>query len=269
MLSIVNDFLKFLNNKFEGEVPNLLYFAIGIGIGIILFLVFLIIFIIIYKIKNKTKSSPENVEIIVKEEYKDIINNYVCLYNEKYVNASFKEKFIGTGKIVLSMMNEISSLYYPDSDDPMFEISIDQLIDFLSYLTYRINYTIDGILQGKLSFIEKVTKKDIKNMKLSIVFEIIDKGKKIASINKDKPKKDNLFNKLTGKLLKKGKELIVGIGQNATNDEIINLIPSLGEDINKLYSKQELVFKDVSKKQLKEYKRQLRLSLKKGRDNND
>ena len=269
MLSIINDFLEFLNNKFEGEVPNLLFFAIGIGVGIILFLLFLIIFVIIYKVKNKAKKLNEKHEVVVKKEYKDIINNHVNEYNELYLNASFKDKFIGTGKIILSMMEKISTLYYPDSEDPMFEISIDQLIDFLSYLTYRINFTVDGILEGKLAFIEKVTKKDIKNMKLSIAFELIDKGKKLINLNKDKPNKDNFFNKLTGKLIKKGKDLIVGIGQNATNDELINLIPSLGEDINKLYSKQELVFKDVSKKQLKEYKRQLRHSLKKGRDDND
>ena len=43
-LSIIED----LENKFNGQIPNLVYFSIGIGLGIILFLItYLIIFIII------------------------------------------------------------------------------------------------------------------------------------------------------------------------------------------------------------------------------
>ena len=171
------------------------------------------------------------------------------------------------------MMEEISSLYYPDSEDPMFEISINQLVDFLSYMTFRINFLIDELLNGKLSFIDSFTKHNSKNIKLSVVLDLADKGKKLMNIKKDKPKKEGIISNLFGKIFNKGKNLIINYTQNATNDEIVNIIPLLGEDINKLYSKQELVFNDIAKKELKalkrNYKRQLRLSLKKGRDVDD
>ena len=82
-----------------------------------------------------------------------------------------------------------SSLYYKDSKNPMFEISIEQLIDFLSYFIKRIELIIDNLLQGKLKIVNRLTNENIKNIKLSKAVELIESRKSIDN----KPKKNNIF----------------------------------------------------------------------------
>ena len=110
----------------------MIYFAIGIVLGIVVFFIALLIVYLITKRKYDKEEKREVKEIKVIEEYKAIIESKIDVYNNVYQNADLKAKLFGIGKIILNMMEEIATLYYPESEDPVFEISIDQLVDFLS-----------------------------------------------------------------------------------------------------------------------------------------
>ncbi len=249
ILSIFSDFFDYLNNKFSGQVPNLIYFAIGAAIGIFLFFIILLIIYLLAKPKQKIKEKIIQKNIVIHEEYKNVILANIDIYKNVYQQAEIKNKIEGLGKIILNMMESISSLYYPESSDPMFEISLEQLVDFLSYSVSRINFIIDKLLQERLQIVDVLTNHSLKDKKISFVFEMIDKKKNVEL--EEKPKKIGLFGKIKSKFIHAGKKVATKIGGNIMNVEFEEIIQTFGEDINKLYSKQELVFTDLTKKEKK------------------
>lgn len=240
MFFIINDLFEFLENKFKGDIPNIIFFIIGIMIGILLFIIVFLIFTIIYKIKNKYYK--KNIKpLAINEKYKDIINFNKNFYIKTYKNSFVKEKLSGIGKIMISMMESISSLYYPNSKDPIFELSIEQLIDFLSYFSVRLEDFIDSLLDNRLYLVNVMSKYSIKDKKISFVIELINKSK-------EKEKKENIIDKIKNKLGKVGKKVVFKYSENIINKEFLDIIDSLGEDINNLYSKRKLNFKSLNKK---------------------
>ena len=141
----------------------------------------------------------------------------------------------GIGKILLNMTESIASIYYPDSNDPIFEISIDQLVDFLSYFTDRVNGVIDNLLNNEFRLINKFSKTSIKDKKISFVIEMLEKSKE------EKEEKQSLVSKVKGGVINIGKKVVFKATEGIINKEFLSIIDTLGEDINKLYSKQLLV----------------------------
>lgn len=259
--SMFSDFLNYLNEKFSGQIPNLIFFGIGLALGILLFLILFLIIFLVSKSKQKIKNKLNNEQIEIKEEYKQIIELSKEEYINRYFDADIKTKVTGIGKIILNMMESIATLYYPDSKDPIFEVSLERLVDFLSYTTSRLNYIIDHLLEEKFQIVDVLTNHSIKDKKISFIFEMIDKKKKPE--NEDfKEKKVGLFGKIKQKFVKVGKKVATKIGGHIINSELNSIIDSLGEDMNKLYSNQKLEFTDLTKKELKLLRKEKKLALK-------
>lgn len=238
MLSIISDFKDYINNNFEGQIPNLIYFAFGIIIGIIFFL---LAFLIVYLIsKNKRKDKEINV-FPINENYKKIIDNKKFIFENRYANEEIIKKLQGFSIIIKEMCEEIGLLYYPESNDPIFEVSLDQLVDVLQYCINRVEYITDKILVGKLGFAEIFTKKPLKDIKLKFIFE------KIANPKKEE-EKPTLFSKIKKKLFKAGTNVLIKRTKKPINIELLELINDLGEDLNLLYSKNEIAFNKKYKK---------------------
>ena len=246
--TIIQDFFNFLNEYFKGQIPNLIYFLIGLLIGIILFVLTLLLALIISKIKHKISNNKQRKQLSINNEYKQIISIHKDSYINYYKDLDLKEKLKGILKTLLTMMEDISSLYYKDSNNPMFEVSIEQLVDFLSYFVKRIELIIDNLLQGKLKIINKLTNENIKNIKISKAFELIENKK----VDNKKAKNKNIFKKLFNKVAKK---TVYKISNDIIDYEFERLIVDLGEDINKLYSKQELNFTDITRKEKRRLKK--------------
>lgn len=258
MFSILED----LANKFNGQIPNLIYFGVGILLGIILFF---ITFLIVYLVsKSKPKNEDSINEVVIIPEYKVIIDSNKDIFERIYKEAAIGEKFKGIVDLTTSMMQEIAGLYYPDSDDPMFEVSIERLVDFLSYFRYRMELIIDDLFVDKLSFVEAIGKFKIKDAKLSKIMEILNKNK----VEKVEEEKKGFVSIIKDKILKGAKKVGLGIASDVINYSFINVIDDLGEDINKLYSNQKLIFTELSKKELKKKKRQERKQKRKLGDSN-
>lgn len=255
--SIIED----IANKFNGQIPNLIYFAIGIGLGIILFLItFFVVFIIS---KSKIKVDKEILDLKVDEGYKAIIEAKKDEFTSLHKNLSIQEKASAILKIVISMLEEISTLYYPNSNDPMFEVSIERLVDLIDYVIQRINLILDDMVVDRLRFIEVISKKKIKDIKLSTIFDLLSKKNEVNQIDTEKK---GLFNKIKENLNKGIKKVGLSITGGIVNYTFYSLINDLGEDINKLYSNQPLVFTDISKKEEKIRKRSLRKTKKQSKE---
>ncbi|MDY2888755.1 MAG: hypothetical protein SOU19_04230 [Candidatus Caccosoma sp.] len=235
MLSIFNDFYNYLNDRFQGQIPNLIYFAIGCAIGLIIFILLFLIIYIISKSKSRIKKLINNKNAIVDSSYKEVISKNVSIYKDIYANKPIKERVSGLGQITLNMLDSISSIYYPNSNDSIFEISTEQLVDFLSFFVYRVNGIIDHLLEERLSVVNVLTKRSLKDKRISSVFEMIDKNK----IEEGKEKK-GLFNKIKKHSLNIGKKIAIKYGGKIINSEFEDIIQILGEDINCLYSKQDM-----------------------------
>ena len=235
MLSIFNDFYNYLNDRFQGQIPNLVYFAIGCAIGLIIFILLFLIIYIISKSKSRIKKLINNKNAIVDSSYKEVISKNVSIYKDIYANKPIKERVSGLGQITLNMLDSISSIYYPNSNDSIFEISTEQLVDFLSFFVYRVNGIIDHLLEERLSVVNVLTKRSLKDKRISSVFEMIDKNK----IEEGKEKK-GLFNKIKKHSLNIGKKIAIKYGGKIINSEFEDIIQILGEDINCLYSKQDI-----------------------------
>lgn len=249
--SIIQDFFNYLDEYFKGQIPNLIYFAIGLGLGIILFGLTLLLALIISKIKQKISNKKQRKQLTINYEYKQIVSVHKDSFINYYKDLELKDKLKGILKTIITMMEDISSLYYKDSKNPMFEISIEQLIDFLSYFVKRIELIIDNLLQGKLKIINRLTNENIKNIKLSKAFELIESRKSVDN----KPKKNNIFKKFFTNVAKK---TVFKISNDIIDYEFERLIDDLGEDINKLYSKQELNFTDITRKEKRRLKKNAR-----------
>lgn len=265
--SMFSDFLNYLNEKFSGQIPNLIFFGIGLAFGILLFLILFLIIFLVSKSKQRIKEKLNNEHIEIKEEYKHIIELSKEEYINKYFDADIKTKVTGIGKIILNMMESIATLYYPDSKDPIFEVSLERLVDFLSYTTSRLNYIIDHLLEEKFQIVDVLTNHSIKDKKISFIFEMIDKKKK-PETEEFKEKKIGFFGKIKQKFVKVGKKVATKIGGHIINSELNSIIDSLGEDMNKLYSNQKLEFTDLTKKELKMLRKEKRLALKSISKNN-
>ena len=157
--------LEDLSNKFNGQIPNLIYFAIGIGLGIILFLITsLIVFIIS---KSKVSIEKQIADVKIREEYKAVIQAKKDEFTMIYKNSNVSDNVSGILRILVSMLEEISTIYYPESEDSMFEVSIERLVDLIDYLIQRINLIVDEMIIDRLHIVEVVSILDIKNTKLS------------------------------------------------------------------------------------------------------
>ncbi len=238
VLGIFNWIGKEINQK----LPYFYYFLYGCIAGVIIFVIVGVTLLIIGKSKKVLKKINEK-DVAINPEYKDIINEQIKYYDDNCKGMEAKAKIDGLSKIFNNMLTQISTLYYPNSSDPIFEINIDQLVDLTGYIIHRINFTLDRLLEGKLKIVNKFAKGSIKDVRFSSLI----KQKQVEEETEIVKKKS----KFSDFIASKAKKIGTKIGLNLADKEIDLLINDIGEDINKLYSGQVLIFSDLTKKQAK------------------
>lgn len=147
-------------------------------------------------------------------------------------NAYFKVAF----DLSFELMNEIARYYFPDSKYPMYELSIQEILDLNYYITKRVETMVNG------KFIRR-----FKNYRVSTIINILNKKKAI-----DNSKLMKLSKKLhVSKLITVGKAVLnfanpiywfrkLAIKPSTTllTKEICKYIINIfGEETNKIYSK--------------------------------
>lgn len=233
--------------KFEIDfnIGSLLIFLAGIGFGLLLFGL-LYLYFTLRTLKDKKYYVDSKLEYVVKENE---IKNIIKYHQDKYLIQRKDENKDIAGRAMKDALSnvvlDIATKYFPDSKRPLLELSIDELIMLMRYITDRV----DKLLGHRgIRILRKV--------KLSTIMNIVDKSIKVnntQAVQVAKKYKVGKIVKTGGMILnalnpfywiKKGTTKLV----TATLYKKITLIiiSIAGEETYKIYSKQAFKEQDPS-----------------------
>ncbi len=173
ILSKIDDFFT---EVFSGLGKNFSWASVivlltGILIGFVLALaVYLIIFVASIRSENKRLDDiGKNADL---ESLKSGLTLKIDEIKTNFLNdstgLSTKEKTQMLGSIIYQTVNVVASSYYPESKYPIYELSIDELIVLLKYLSNRL----DEVFSKKILRL-------FRKMTITQVFKFIDAKKKV------------------------------------------------------------------------------------------
>lgn len=116
------------------------------------------------RIRNDSKINLNPNLDKINQEVDDIKKRFVMLTE----GMSNKERFQTLGHTIVETVNVVAGEYYPESAYPLYELSIEELIILLRYISIRIE-----------SVFNKTILKPFKKMSIAQIFKAIDLQKKI------------------------------------------------------------------------------------------
>ena len=166
---IILSFWESLRDKITNvNWGSLVAFLIGIGVGFVLCLLCYVLFILVDISKEEKKAK----KVVIKVENKvieDIIENEKNRYKLESKDLKASEKVNALKEICGDLIMDIAKTYYPESNHPVFEITVEELFE----LDYYIMEKLEKI------FSRHVLKK-IKKLRLVSIMNMIDKTKKVT-----------------------------------------------------------------------------------------
>ncbi|MCF7924894.1 MAG: hypothetical protein K9L64_07320 [Candidatus Izimaplasma sp.] len=124
------------------NMTTIFYFVIGVLTGfVLLFLVFVLIATINEKkrykkrILNKLPLGDKEVYELIEEKQSQLLET-VRLTDNAYFRVSFDLSY--------ELMEEIASHYFPEAKYPMYEITVEELLELNRYITKRIEEMVNG-----------------------------------------------------------------------------------------------------------------------------
>ena len=167
----------FLATEFDWH--NLVSFLLGVLTGIILLLSVILLMITKEKRVQKKKIIGSTINDLTKEKVKElIINKQEAFLFE--VEENDKDYIKTTSALVLELLHEIASYYYPDSKYPEYELTVDEAAQLIHYIVDQI-----------LALFDKPVLKRIKTVKVSTIVSKVEEGKKISNSKLLKAAKDS------------------------------------------------------------------------------
>lgn len=135
---------------------------------------------------KKLNINPDNEKII--KEVEEIKRKFL----ETSEGFTIKERFQYLGSTIVETINVVALEYYPESKYPLYELTVEELILFLRYLSYRIEEVFN-----------KPFLKSFKKMTISQMFRFMELKKQIS---------DNKAVKVASKIgTSKFKQVLMGI----------------------------------------------------------
>lgn len=233
-LDIIRAIRDFFSNLFgKLSFDNLLILLSGIVIGFILcFLIYLVIVVSSFRKEEKNMVVPE-IEVD-NEKIERLIRSAKNQFLEESASASTGQKLNDLKEISWNLIHDIAQVYFPESKYPIYELSIDELMTLIHYITDRV----DSLFKGPIL-------KPLKRIRISYILKIIDTKKKIdenkavktASKLKTPWKATisvlNMFNPVYWV-----RKLMISTTLVAVTNKIFGIvIDVVGEETNKVYSK--------------------------------
>lgn len=226
---LISDILK------EFSLGDLFILFTGIIIGFIICAIVYIVVVILSLKKNENKIKKAEIEIS-EEEIKKVIRSSHNEFYENSANAPINQKMNDLKDLSWDLINKIAGMYYPKSAYPIYELSIDEMLVLIHYITNRV----DSLFKGKIL-------KGFKKVKISQILKILEMKKKIddskvvkvankaklPSLYKATMSVLNVFN--PGYWVKRLMiNTTISIGTNKIAATIIDIV---GEETTKVYSK--------------------------------
>jgi len=233
--------LLWVNPLFLISFPDIKNFLLGLMSGFVLLALF-VAFILLTERKTKQKIKFSKQSSLEDKVVSDMIQ---AKQNEmlETVKTTDSAYFSVAFDLSIELMNEIARYYFPESKYPMYELSIQELLDLAKYITNRL----EGIVNGK--FIRR-----FKNYRVSTIINIINKKKAIDNSKLMKLSKKLQISKLysVGKTVLNYanpifwfKKLAVKPSTTLVTKEVCKLIISIfGEETNRIYGKKMYAAQD-------------------------
>ncbi len=169
---IINKIDNFFSKVFEGlkdivSWSTLFTLLAGIIIG---FIICSTIYglTLLKSVKKDSEKIKLSTTVINDDDLLKIVSDVKTSFVDETEGLSFKYRFEVLGGKLVEVASRIASLYYPNSKYPLYELTIEELIMFLEYLSKRIDSVFD-----------KPILKYFKKISISQVFKILDTKKKI------------------------------------------------------------------------------------------
>lgn len=128
--------------SFEINMQTFLAFFIGLGLGFLLLLL-IYIYAVIRNLNRKFATQKVQEEDIDEEEIKWLIEDAQKEFKNKEIRSE-----VGFGKLLFKVTKElshdISQKFYPESNYPYFELTIDETIALSHYITNRLDELLDS-----------------------------------------------------------------------------------------------------------------------------
>lgn len=207
LLNVWDSIRDFFVNLFSSvSWTSLLTLFTGIVIGILICLMVYLVFLF-KSVKSKEKensfdASKININNlnISKEEEAELIRKYIesskSQFKEESEELSFSDKLNVLKDVSVNLAVDVAKIYYPKSQHPLLELSVDELIK----LDYYIMQRVERIFEGKIL-------KHFKKIKVSFIMNMLDKKKMIEE----------------SKIVKTAKKLNVG-GIGAVIKNALNIV---------------------------------------------
>lgn len=233
-LGIIEGVRAFFRNLFSKfSFDNLIILIFGIVFGFLL--CFLIYFtFVLASLKKEEKQVSVNRDKISMEKVERFIRSAKNQFLVDSAAKTTQEKINDVKEISWNLINDIAREYFPNSNYPIYELSIDEIMVLNHYITNRI----DSLFKGPVL-------KPFKKVRLAYVLKLIDMKKKIdeskavkAAQKLNKPWKItlsvfNIFNPVYWV-----KKLMISTTLITVTNKIgAIIIEVVGEETNKVYSK--------------------------------
>jgi len=229
----LKDLIAKIVNQFSWT--DLFILLTGVIIGFVICAISYLVIVLLSLKKNENEVKQTRVDISDEEIKKKIRSAHNEFY-ENSGNAPVNQKVLDVRNISWDLINEIAKLYYPKSEYPIYELSIDEMLVLTHYITNRV----ESLFKGKVL-------KSLKKIKISQIIKVLEIKKKIEenkivkaankvklpTLYKATMSVLNIFN--PGYWVKKIMiNTTLSIGTNKIAATIIDII---GEETTKVYSK--------------------------------
>lgn len=242
--TVINMYL--FNFEFSFNLSTIIAFLIGIVSGIILLVLIYTLYVLITLNKkevNITCSDLNNDRIEVEEQIKKAQIKFLKIRKENKDISLEIFKYL-----LVDLMNDVAKIYYPNSEHPLSELTIKELILLSQYLSEKVESILDHF---GLRFMKKIKMSsviDILNMKRTIDHNnLIQATKKISNFSSKLWSLINFLNPVMW--IKRG---IINPSINLITKKICLLVIStVGIETYHIYSKQAfldpILDKDIEK----------------------
>lgn len=234
VLSIITEIRNFFYNLFSKfSLDNLVVLIFGIVFGFLLCFLIYIVFVFTSLKKEETRISLDSNTVDI-AKIERLIRSAKNQYVEESAYKTTGQKLNDMRLISWELINDIAREYYPNSNYPIYELSVDEIIILVHYITNRI----DSLFKGPVL-------KQFKKVRISYILRILDLKKKFdenkAVKTASKMKKPwkavfsvlNIFNPVYWV-----KKLMISTTiVAATNKLGATIIEVVGEETNNIYSK--------------------------------
>lgn len=226
---ISNWFFRVTSNiSFKDQI---IPFIIGIIVGVVLFGLFYLWFVFLTFKKNEKKSLGY-VEIS-DEKVLQIINNSKNKFMAESSSKELGEKYQDLSVVSWEVINDIASTIYPDSKHPLFELTPDEFLMLIHYISDRV----DELLKGRIL-------RKLRTFKVSSIIKVYDYKKAIDETKAMKVAKESKVMKVIGPVLNTinpfywfRKVTVNVLIMKLSNKLALDIIDIVGEETVKVYTK--------------------------------